>query len=103
MAWMYVCMCYRELLYVAVGEHAGGHGHGVPVQRQLVQLEQLEGATLGVGQQREPAPPVRVARLGRQRLHREPARERAAARAARAVLVPHVHVAQLQLHAHHTT
>lgn len=56
---------------------------GVPVDGQLLQLEQLEGAA-AVGQLREAAPPRAVARLRRQRLRRQTARERTAAAAVRA-------------------
>lgn len=63
----------------------------IPVERELVQLQQFEGAAVGVGEQREPAAPLLVARLRRQRLHGEAARERAR-RTCHRVFVPNVHV-----------
>lgn len=78
-----------ELGNRTIRHHAGGHVHGVPVGGQVVQLQQLEGA--GVVGRREPAAPARVARLRRQRLHREPTRERAP-RTRQHVLVADVHV-----------
>lgn len=81
----------------AVGEHAVRHGHWVPVQAELVQLEQLEGADVAIAEQRETPRPRAIARLRRQRGHCQTARERAW-RACYVVLKSDVHIVQLQLY-----